>query len=204
MPPSPASPAARSVPPPVAGAGEPAPGSPDELARFTVLQASFRKQFARVFPDPRQPRTVVVVPSLSLPADELRKISGAHHYEERMLFALMLLRMPRTRLVFVTSQPISSGIVDYHLQLLTGVPSVHARERLTLLACHDASGVPLTQKVLDRPRLVRRIRETVSDPGAAHLTCFNATALERTLAVRLGIPLYACDPRARLPRHQER
>src|SRR5690606_25869868 len=30
--------------------------------------------------------------------------------------------------------------------------------------------------------------------GAAHLTCFNATALERTLAVRLGVPLYASDP----------
>ena len=28
----------------------------------------------------------------------------------------------------------------------------------------------------------------------AHLSCFNVTALERTLAVRLGIPLYGCDP----------
>src|SRR5262249_7703146 len=27
-----------------------------------------------------------------------------------------------------------------------------------------------------------------------HLTCFTATALERTLAVQLGIPLYGCDP----------
>ena len=179
---------------PVSANDEGMPGSPDEVARFATLQASFREQFERVFPDPMVPRTVVVVPSLSMPPDELRKIDGAHYYEERMLFTLMLLRMPRTRLVFVTSRPVAPGIIDYYLHLLPGIPSVHARERLLLLACHDASDVPLTQKVLDRPRLIRRIREVIGDPASAHLTCFNATALERTLAVRLGIPLYACDP----------
>jgi hypothetical protein len=170
------------------------PGSPEELARFAALQASFGRQFARVFPDPMAPRTVVVVPSLTLPPDELRKISGAHHYEERMLFTLMLLRMPRTRLVFVTSRPVAPGIVDYYLHLLPGIPAVHARDRLVLWACHDGSDVPLTQKVLDRPRLLQRLRDAIPDRASAHLTCFNATDLERTLAVRLGIPLYACDP----------
>ncbi len=172
----------------------PAAESSEERAVFSRLQAGFRDQFEQVFPDPLAPRTVVVVPSLSLPVDELRKISGVHHYEERMLFTLMLLRMPHTRLVFVTSQPVAPGIIDYYLHLLPGIPSVHARERLCLLACHDASEVPLTQKVLDRPRLIQRIRRAIGDPASAHLTCFNATALERTLAVRLGISLYACDP----------
>jgi hypothetical protein len=41
---------------------------------------------------------VVVVPSLSLDAEELAKILGVHHYEERMLCILMLLRMPRTHM----------------------------------------------------------------------------------------------------------
>ncbi len=170
------------------------PGSPEELARFAALQASFVDQFARVFPDRSAPRTVVVVPSLTLAPDELRKIAGAHHYEERMLFTLMLLRMPRTRLVFVTSRPVAPGIIDYYLHLLPGIPAVHARSRLELWACHDGSDVPLTQKVLDRPRLLQRLRDAIPDPASAHLTCFNATELERTLAVRLGIPLYACDP----------
>ena len=172
----------------------PEPGSPSELQRFAQLQESFPKQFEEVFPDPHQPRTVVVVPSLSLPPEELKKISGVTHYEERMLFTLMLLRMPRTRLIFITSEPIAPGIIDYYLQLLPGVPSVHARERLTFWACHDASPIPLAQKLLDRPRLIQRIRQGIADPEAAHLTCFNATGLERSLAVRLGIPLYACDP----------
>ncbi|WP_412068614.1 peptide ligase PGM1-related protein [Rubrivirga sp. IMCC43871] len=167
---------------------------PDERAAFAALQASFRGQFERVFPDRLAPRTVVVVPSLTMPPDELAKIDGVHHYEERMLFTLMLLRLPHTRLVFVTSQPVAPGIVDYYLHLLPGIPAVHARERLKMLACHDASPIPLLRKVLDLPRLVHRIRDAIRDVSAAHLTCFNATALERTLAVRLGIPLYACDP----------
>lgn len=172
----------------------PQPGSPDELARFASLQTRLAAHVRDVFPDPHLPRTVVVVPSLSMPPEELAKISGIHHYEERLLFTMLLLRMPRTRLVFVTSQPIAPGIVDYYLHLLPGVPSVHARDRLVLLNCFDASPQPLAQKLLDRPRLLRRIREAIPDPAAAHLTCMNATALERTLAVRLGIPLYACDP----------
>lgn len=165
-----------------------------EAEQFAALQAGFREQFERVFPDPMAPRTVVVVPSLTLPADELAKIDGAHHYEERMLFTLMLLRMPHTRLIYVTSQPIAPGIIDYYLHLLPGIPAVHARERLLLISAHDGSSASLTQKLLDRPRLLRRIRRAVPDPDSAHLTVFNATPLERTLAVRLGLPLYAADP----------
>ncbi|MDX1440530.1 MAG: hypothetical protein R3284_11565, partial [Rubricoccaceae bacterium] len=168
--------------------------SAKEQAEFHRLQKGLRTQFERVFPDPSLPRTVVVVPSLSFDPYELKKIDGVHHYEERMLFILMLLRMPRTRLVYVTSQPIAPGIIDYYLHLLPGIPSVHARERLQMLACHDASDLPLTQKILSRPRLIERIRNSIKDLNDAHLTCFNATELERTLAVQLGIPLYACDP----------
>jgi hypothetical protein len=147
-----------------------------------------------VLSDPRASQTVVVVPSLTLDVEELAKIPGSHHYEERLLCMLMLLRLPRTHVVYVTSQHIPTAIVDYYLHLLPGVPLRHARSRLTLLSCHDASDVPLTQKILDRPRLVERIRSAIADPEAAHMTCFNSTALERTLALRLGIPHYGNDP----------
>ena len=63
-----------------------------------------------------------------------------------------------------------------------------------MLACHDSSSEPLSQKVLSRPRLIERIRSQIDDPTATHMRCFTATHLERTLAVRLGVPLYACDP----------
>jgi hypothetical protein len=147
-----------------------------------------------VFPDRLAAHTIVVVPSLSLPPEEVAKIRGSPHYEERLLCMLMLLRLPRAHLVYVTSQPIAPTIIDYYLHLLPGVPVSHARRRLTLLSCHDGSDVPLSQKLLARPRLIERVKAAIPNPAAAHLTCFNATPLERALAVRLGVPLYACDP----------
>ena len=134
------------------------------------------------------------MPSASLDEDVLSKVPGAHHYEERMLCLLILLRMPRTKLIFVTSQPVHDSIIDYYLHLLPGIPSKHARSRLTLLSCYDSSPIPLSKKILERPRLLESIRAAIDDPLSAHMTCFNSTNLERTLAVRLGIPLYACDP----------
>jgi pheganomycin biosynthesis PGM1-like protein len=182
----------RAVPP--SDADVPVPGSAEELRRFARIQERFAPLFRRVFPDPHAHQTVVVIPSLSLDAEELAKISGVHHYEERMLCVLMLLRMPRTHLIYVTSQPIPATIIDYYLHFLPGIPLGHARRRLTLLSCHDASNAPLTQKILERPRLLKRIRSAIPDPRSAHMTCFNSSPLERTLAVRLDLPLYACDP----------
>src|SRR5918998_780906 len=141
----------------VAGATEPGwpdPGSPEELERFAALQRRLEPLARRVTSDPRAPQTVVVVPSLTMDLEELAKIPGSHHYEERLLCMLMLLRMPRTNLVFVSSQQVPNPIVDYYLHLLPGVPLRHARSRLTLLSCHDSSEEPLTKKILDRPRLV--------------------------------------------------
>lgn len=172
----------------------PAPGSAEELAAFEALKARLPELFHRIARDDRAPNTVVVVPSLSLDPQELAKVSGVHHYEERLLYMLMLLRRPQTNLVFVTSQPVNPSIVDYYLHLLSGVPGSNARRRLTLLSCLDASSRPLTQKILQRPLLQKRILEAIPDRQAAHLSVFNSSPLERTLAVRLGLPLYANDP----------
>ena len=172
----------------------PEPGSAEELQTFQALQHKITTQYRSIFLDPGKPRTVIVVPSLSMDTRELKKISGVHYYEERLLCMLMLLRLPRTRLIFVSSQPISPSIIDYYLHLLPGIPETHARKRLALLNCYDSSPVPLTQKILNRPRLMQRIREAAREIPSSHITCFNTTSLERTLAVRLEMPLYACDP----------
>jgi hypothetical protein len=150
--------------------------------------------FERLLLDQQAPRTIVVVPGLTFDADTLAMIDGIRHYEERQLSILMWLRLPNTRVVFVTSEPLDPIIIDYYLSLLQGVPNAHARRRLTLLSAYDASPITLTRKILERPRLVERIRAAIADPACAHLSVFNATELEATLAVRLGIPLYACDP----------
>jgi hypothetical protein len=177
--------------------GYPWPGSAEERRRFAELQDRLPSLFRRVFSDHYAEQTVVVVPSMSLDPGELTKLTAATHYEERLLCMLMLLRMPRTRLVYITSEPIPPAIVDYYLNLLPGIPASHARRRLTLLSCGDGSPTPLTEKLLARPYLLEHIRAAIRDPSVAHMSCFNATTRERTLAVRLGIPLYGCDPELR-------
>ncbi len=172
----------------------PRPGSSDELRRFEQLQAQLEARFVRFSGDATEPYTAVVVPSQSFDPAELAKIDGVAHYEERSLFNLMLMRHPRLRVVFVSSKRIDPLIVDYYLHQMRGVPPAHARRRLLLLDCDDATPRPLTEKILERPRLLRRIRDAIEDPQMAHLVHFNATGLERTLAVQLGIPMNANDP----------
>src|SRR5512140_2705654 len=131
----------------------PASGSTDERRAFAEIQRRLAPLFARIFPDPAAERTVVVVPSMSLPREELAKLVGANYYEERLLCMLMLLRLPRASVVYVTSQPIAPSIIDYYRHLLPGVPPSHARRRLTLLSCDDESSGSLAEKVLARPHL---------------------------------------------------
>lgn len=140
------------------------------------------------------PVTSVVVPSLNLDQSELRKLTGVAFYEERLLFLLIRLRNPRARMVYVTSQPIHPMVLEYYFQFLAGIPASHARARLTLLCAYDASPRSLSEKILERPRLLERIRAGIGDPSRAYLTVFNSTPLERRLAVMLGIPLNGLDP----------
>jgi hypothetical protein len=173
---------------------QPDPGSEAERIAFRDIQQRFGRQFETVFPDKLAPRTVVIIPSLSLDLEILSKIKGSVHYEERLLCLLMLLRMPTTKIIYVTSIPIPETIVDYYLHLLPGVTGQHARKRLTMLSCFDSSVKPLTQKILERPRLMERIRQLIADKDSTHLTCYNITPLEKTLAVHLDIPLFGTDP----------
>ena len=170
------------------------PGSAEERAAFADLQATLPAMFRRMLPDRTAPRTIVVLPSLSIDQEVLANIAGVHHYGKRMIGMLMLLRLPRTRLIYLTSQPISETIIDYYLHLLQGVPTGHARARLTLLPCFDGGPRPLTEKILARPRLLQRLRQAIGDRATAHIAPFSVSALERTLALRLGVPLYGCDP----------
>jgi hypothetical protein len=166
-----------------------------EIAQFERLKPRLAQVWDSLTMREEEPHTTVVVPSLTLDQSELRKIAGASFYEERLLFLLIRLRNPRARMVYVTSQPVHPIILEYYLQFLAGIPASHARSRLTLLCADDASPRSLTEKVLERPRLIERIRAGIMDPQKAYLTVFNSTPHERKLAVLLGVPLNGCDPR---------
>lgn len=137
--------------------------------------------------------SLVVIPSITV---DIELASSAQQaYEERMLFLLFLLRKPEIRLIYISSLPIHEKIINYYLELIPGVISTHARKRLFLLSPEDGSARPLSQKVLDRPHLIKQIRMLVRDFNRAHIVPFNTTDLERELALKIGLPMYAADPR---------
>ena len=86
-------------------------------------------------------------------------------------------------------------VIDYYLDLLPGVLASHAKKRLFLVSPLDGSSRPLSQKLLERPRLIQQIRALIPDLDRAHMVPFNTTPLERDLALALGIPMYGADPR---------
>jgi hypothetical protein len=178
-----------------AGLPKPDLGLSEEEAqrRFEALQRKLVPLWRSIRAMNQDEQTIVVVPSLNVDL-ELRT-SETQAYEERFLFLLLLLRQPRARLVYVTAQPIDPSIIDYYLGLMPGTIAAHARARLFLVSPHDASSRSLSLKLLERPRLLQKIRSLIVDPDRAHMVPFNTTVLERDLALRLGIPMYATDPR---------
>ncbi len=139
--------------------------------------------------------SVVVVPSISIERTTATSGTVMQAMEERALFLLLLLRQPRLRMIYVTSQPISESVVEYYLGLLPGVIPSHARARLTLIPVGDSSPGSLSAKLLARPRLLQTIRSMVPNPARSHLIPYNTTTLERDVALSLGIPMYGADPR---------
>ncbi len=162
--------------------------------RFDLLQS----RMVGVWNDMRlnyDDESVVVVPSISLDRAVASSGSLSQAYEERFLFLLVLLRQPRLRMVYVTSMPIAPEIVEYYLALLSGVIPSHARARLSLIHVNDASGRSLSEKLLERPQLLRRIADLVPNPARSHMIPYNTTSVERDVALSIGIPMYGADPR---------
>jgi len=166
---------------------------PDSQNDFDRLQNKLVPLWKSIERFNQDPQTIVVVPSMSIDAIDSGAVIQA--YEERFLFLLLLLRQPRARLIYVTSRTILPSIIDYYLDLLPGVIPSHARQRLFLPSPMDGSARPLSEKLLERPRLIDRIRSLIMDLDRAHLVPFNTTNREKELALRLGIPMYGADPR---------
>ena len=169
-------------------------GPESEATQFKDLQRQLKKVWHAFQEDPSYEHTSVIVPSMTVNQEELAKVTGAAFYEERLMFALIRLRNPNARLIYVTSQPVHPDIVDYYLQLLDSVSASHARRRLHMLCVFDAGPRPLSEKILERPHLLKRLRKIIGNTDRAYLTCYNSTVLERRLALSLGIPLNGLDP----------
>jgi hypothetical protein len=135
--------------------------------------------------------TIVVLPSITFPVEELRKIVGIGRYEERLLCLLLLLRSPGVRMVYVTSLPIDPLVVDYYLGFLDD--AAEARRRLTLVSLEDSDPLALSEKLLRRADKLDEIRTAVGE-HTAYLLPFNVTAAERAIAIEVGVPVYGPGP----------
>jgi len=165
-----------------------------DVAEFRRLQGRLGDLWPAMMMRTSEPRVAVVVNSITLSVpDHVKPVLPA--YEERYIFyVLSVARAPRSQVIYVTSQPVPERIVDYYLGLLPRISRQELRSRITLISVGDGSPRPLTEKILERPRLLQRLRDHIGNPARAVLLPFIATELEADLAVRLGIPMYGPDP----------
>src|SRR5436853_6179407 len=130
-------------------------------AQFDQLQRKLVPLWKSIQSFNQDPQTIVVVPSMSIDLAGAGAVVQA--YEERYLFLLLLLRQPRARLIYVTSQTILPNIIDYYLDLLPGVIPSHARPRLFLPSPLYGSARSLSDKLLTLPRLIESIPLLIMD-----------------------------------------
>ena len=169
----------------------------DEVQRYEVFDG-LQKAMPTVWESMQRgldDESVVVVPSISVEGPIPKSGTVMQAMEERALFLLLLLRQPKLRMIYVTSQPVSESIIEYYLGLLPGVIPSHARARLTMFHIGDAAPGSLSAKLLARPRVLREIRSLIPNPERCHLIPYNTTSSERDVALSLGIPMYGADPR---------
>jgi len=163
---------------------------------FAELQETFR----RIWPSVTLrslgdvERTLVVVHSISFDVpDQLIPVSPA--YEERFLcMVLSLLRAPRSRVIYVTSQPIHPRVLDYYFGLVPELDTPEARARFFQVSLVDGRNEPLARKIVERPGVVRRIRELIGSPEVGLVLPFCMTEHEVALAEALQLPIYGSDP----------
>src|ERR671911_910640 len=163
---------------------------------FAELQARFRDIWPAVtlrsIGDVE--RTIVVVHSISFDVpDQLIPVFPA--YEERFLcLVLSLLRAPKSRVVYVTSQPIHPRVLDYYFSLVPELDTPEARGRFFTVSLVDGRNEPLARKLLARPGAIQRIRDLVGDPEVAFVLPFCMTGDEMRLAIELSLPIYGGHP----------
>ena len=121
----------------------------------------------------RGTNTIVVIPSIDLDGDELKRICpNIEFYEERQLYHLLLLSDPSFRVVFLSTHPICEDIVRYYLTLdnCSCDELRERRQRLFLLTPGDwensqssssSSASSLSKRVVNHDKLISTIREIV-------------------------------------------
>lgn len=151
-------------------------------------------------------KMIVVVPSIDLDGDELKRVSTfIENYEERQLYHLLMLNDPGVRVVYTSSHPVSEAVVRYYVGLRgsgdgIATPTISDQmSRLYMLSPNDDSKRPLSKKILARPlvlRLIKRLMESMEE-GSCPAVHSNFTDSSAALLSTAGLSVYtgsnACD-----------
>lgn len=162
------------------------------MSRFDELQREMAQRLGRRGVSDLSSGTILVLPSITFPPEELRKIIGIEHYEERLLCMTLLLRRPALEIIYVTSMPVDQAVIDYYLGFVPD--TADARARLHMVSLGDPEPRALSAKLLDDPRAVDQIARLIADPRDAVLFPFNVTELESRVSEELDVPLYGASP----------
>lgn len=163
--------------------------------RFAALQQRLRSAWEADRPGSPARRVVVALPSYSLDRSVL------DHYGERVaplenryLYVALRTADLATRVVYLSSCPVDSAVLDAYLSLASAKDHAAIRERTLLISPDDVSVGPLAAKVLRRPDLIAEIRRFIGD-DVALIEPWNVTEAERDLALALDAPVNGTEPR---------
>lgn len=161
-------------------------------SKFDELQRAMAERLGRRGVSDLTSGTILVLPSITFPSDELKKIIGIEHYEERLLCMTLLLRRPALEVIYVTSMPVAASVIDYYLGFVPDLDD--ARSRLHMVSLGDPEPRALSAKLLEDRKAMDEIRGLISDPSDTVLFPFNVTDLESRISESLEVPLYGPSP----------
>ena len=141
-------------------------------------------------PGSRVAHTVVVLPSYSVERKLLAHFGPrVPALENRQLLSmLMLARLPRTEMIFVTADRPTERVMAYYLSFVEHELRDDVRARFHVVEVPDDTPRSLTAKLLDRPDLLASIG-SMTRGRLAYIEPWNVTHLEMEVADLLGLPL---------------
>ena len=124
---------------------------PTELDRLCEIQEKYSRG---------GDRTIVVMPSISFPHENLKGILGIEHYESRSLWEILAASCSRTKVIFITSRKMTTENIKHLLS--SSKSGANIGKRVSFISLDDPRvGISLGDKLLARPDLIRLMKNTI-------------------------------------------
>eukprot|EP01080_Neovahlkampfia_damariscottae_P011872 gene11872-5199_t len=141
---------------------------------------------------------VLVLPSMTFDPEELSKVNGISLYEERQLFNILTLQHnSNLKIIFVTSSPVDQSITKYYYDLIESPKEKFEdyQKRIKFISPRDSTSFSLTEKLLERPHFLKKLKNEFRNPEKTCIVPFVSTYSEGSLSAKLGIPVLGSHPK---------